>query len=67
MKATIRLGVGGRAHGAALGREIVVDLNGGGDFTDIQAAIDAAADGDAVLAKPGEYVITESIDFNRSR
>ncbi len=48
----------------ALGREIVVDLNGGGDFTEIQPAIDAAEDGDTVLVRSGEYVITESIDFN---
>ena len=42
----------------ALGREIVVDLNGGGNFTEIQAAINTAEDGDTVLVKPGEYVIT---------
>ncbi len=30
-------------------RTFVVDLNGGGDFTEIQAAIDAAGDGDTVL------------------
>ncbi len=42
-----------------------VDLNGGADYTDIQSAIDAAADGDTVLVKPGEYVITEPINFNR--
>ena len=42
-----------------------MDLNGGADYTDIQSAIDAAADGDTVLVKPGEYVITEPIDFNR--
>lgn len=47
------------------GREIVVDLNGGGEFTEIQPAIAAAADGDTVLVKPGEYLITEPIDFNR--
>ena len=47
------------------GATLTVDLNGGGDYTDIQSAIDAAADGDTVLVKPGEYVITEPIDFNR--
>jgi hypothetical protein len=44
---------------------ITVDPAGGGDFTDIQAAIDAASDGDTVLVKTGEYVITAPIDFNR--
>jgi hypothetical protein len=44
---------------------LTVDLNGGADYTDIQSAIDAAADGDTVLVKPGEYVITEPINFNR--
>ena len=42
-----------------------VDLNGGAHHTDIQSAIDAAADGDTVLVKPGEYVITDPINFNR--
>ncbi len=44
-------------------RTITVDLNGGGDFTKIQPAIDAAGDGDMVLVKPGEYAITEPITF----
>jgi len=44
---------------------LTVDLKGGADYTDIQSAIDAAADGDAVLVKPGEYVIAEPINFNR--
>src|SRR5512136_1314810 len=44
---------------------LTVDLIGGADYTDIQSAIDAAADGDTVLVKPGEYVIAEPIDFNR--
>ncbi len=49
----------GMLHAATL----VVDLNGGGDYTDLQSAIDAAADGDTVLVNPGEYVITEPISF----
>ncbi len=44
---------------------LTVDLNGGSDYTDIQPAIDAAADGDTVLVMLGEYVITEPINFNR--
>ena len=44
---------------------LVVDLSGGSEYTDIQSAIDVAADGDTVLVKPGEYVITEPINFNR--
>ena len=42
---------------------ITVDVGGGGDFTDIQAAVEAAADQDTVLVKPGEYVVAESISF----
>ena len=34
---------------------IVVDPSGGGDFTDIQPAIDAAADGDVILVRGGTY------------
>lgn len=42
---------------------VTVDLSGTGDFTTIQPAIDAAKDGDTVLVQPGEYVITEPINF----
>ena len=42
---------------------LVVDLGGAGPFRDIQSAIDASADGDTVLVKPGEYVIEEPINF----
>ncbi len=44
---------------------ITVALTGGGDFTELQPALDAAADGDTVLVTPGEYLIAEPLDFNR--
>jgi hypothetical protein len=34
---------------------VVVDAAGGGDFTDLQAAIDFAADGDVLLVRDGSY------------
>lgn len=44
---------------------LLVDLNGAGEFTDVQSAIDAAQDGDTVLVKPGTYlVIGPPISFN---
>ncbi len=33
-------------------------------FTDLQAAVDAAQDGDTVLLEPGTYVLSEPLDFN---
>ena len=42
---------------------LVVSLDGTGQYGDIQSAIDAAADGDTVLVKPGEYVVLESVTF----
>ena len=44
---------------------ILVDIHGGGAFTAIQPAIDAAMAGDTILVSPGEYVTSEPIDFNR--
>ncbi len=40
---------------SAQGKVIVVDAAGGGAFTDLRAAVDAAADGDLVLVKDGVY------------
>lgn len=44
---------------------IIVDPDGAGNFTEIQPAIDAAADGDDVIVAAGKYVIAAPIDFNR--
>ena len=41
--------------GTHAGNVIVVDGAGGGDFAAIQPAVDAAADGDTVLVKTGNY------------
>ena len=40
---------------SSLADVIVVDAGGGGDFVTIQAAVDAAVDGDTILVKPGAY------------
>ncbi len=40
---------------AAAGDVWVVDVSGGGDFTEIQPAVETAQDGDVVLVKAGEY------------
>ena len=37
-------------------RTWIVDTRGGGDFKKVQAAFDAANDGDTVLIRPGHYV-----------
>jgi hypothetical protein len=42
---------------------IVVDLQGGGDHAEIQPAVDAAAAGDTVLVRPGEYIIARPVEF----
>ncbi|HEX6950441.1 MAG TPA: pectinesterase family protein [Nitrospira sp.] len=50
-------GAGVRADGGSpsSAKTIVVALDGSGDFTSIQEAVDAAAKGDTVFLKPGRY------------
>ena len=45
---------------------LIVDPAGQGDFTHIQPALDAAAAGDTVLVKPGEYVTADTLYFRAS-
>src|SRR6187402_1540088 len=40
---------------AARADVFVVDASGGGDFTTLQAAVNAAADGDTLLVRTGSY------------
>ena len=40
----------------------VVDANGDGHYTSIQAAVDAAADGDEIVVKPGTYAEAVTIE-----
>ncbi|MCK4338720.1 MAG: DUF1565 domain-containing protein [Candidatus Cloacimonetes bacterium] len=41
---------------------IIVDINGGGDFTTIQEGIDASTNDDTILVYPGTYY--ENVNFN---
>ncbi|MBI1380488.1 MAG: hypothetical protein GC161_05295 [Planctomycetaceae bacterium] len=40
---------------ATLASTLVVAASGGGDFSELQAAVDAASDGDVLLVEPGTY------------
>jgi hypothetical protein len=51
---------------AAGGATITVGRWGTGQYSDIQPALDVAADGDEVLVKPGDYEVLDPIDFNRN-
>jgi len=44
------------------GQAYSVKTDGSGDYTEIQAAIDAIADGDSLLVHPGAYI--ENINYN---
>jgi hypothetical protein len=48
---------------AAQADVIVVDGAGGGDFLEIQPAIDAALDGDVILIRPGDYPAFGSVEL----
>ncbi|MBI2418168.1 MAG: hypothetical protein HYV28_09770 [Ignavibacteriales bacterium] len=50
--------------GLANARVIIADINGGGQFTSIQAAINAAITNDTVKVWPGVYV--EQISLNKN-
>ncbi|WP_411967378.1 right-handed parallel beta-helix repeat-containing protein [Haloferax sp. YSSS75] len=49
---------------SAAGTTHVVDAAGGGDYTTIQAAVDAAVDGDTVEVRPGVYREQVAVDTN---
>ena len=51
--------------GATFADTWTVDDDGKADFDNIQAAVDAASDGDEILVMPGTYIYTGSGDNNR--
>jgi hypothetical protein len=44
---------------------VTVHPAGGGDYADLQAALDAVSSGDTVVVAEGTYVILEPLDINR--
>jgi hypothetical protein len=47
-----------------LATEWTVDLNGGGDYLDIQSALDAAAEGDTIIVEQGFYRGAKNTNLN---
>lgn len=45
-------------------KTITVDINNGGDHSDIQSALNEAVNGDEILVEPGLYVINEPLNFS---
>lgn len=50
-----------QANVTTMAATIVVDASGGGDFTDVQEAVESAAAGDTVLVRPGTYRYISSL------
>ena len=48
---------------SASGDTLIVDANGGGDYTSISAAVSAASGGETIFIKNGEYTETSKIDI----
>jgi hypothetical protein len=61
--AVLAVGIGA-VPAAAAPTTHVVDASGGGDYTTIQAALDASADGDTVEVRPGTYREQVVVDTN---
>jgi len=51
-------------HNNSRGKEITVNKEGGGDFYNIQSAVDSALSGDTIIVYPGEY--DENVVINTS-
>lgn len=58
--ATLGPPIGGVAGAAASGSRLVVDVDGGADYTEIRDAILDASPGDTVVVRPGEYGVVHA-------
>lgn len=61
LRVLIFLTLGLMAQGPALARTWRVELNGTGDYTDIQPAVEAAAPGDTIRIGPGRFDVFHPI------